>query len=163
MAERITSGEESVSTLEMWVTALERFRDQHRDTAISLQPHLEDIEDRSRRQNLRLRGIPEDTEVVILGDTVRDIFCTVLVDQEATIEPDRVHTALGPRPANPSRPRDVVCRFHRYLQKENVLCRAWEHGDVATKGTHVRILPDLSRATLKRSAMLRPVLDFAKQ
>lgn len=80
----------------------------------------------------------------------------MLADQEADIDLDRVHRALGPRPTDPSRPRDVVCRFHCYLQKENVLRRAWEHGDVEMAGTHMRILPDLSRATL------RPILELAK-
>lgn len=47
LADRITMGEASVSSLEGCVSALEQSRDQHRDTAIALQLHLEDIEDRS--------------------------------------------------------------------------------------------------------------------
>lgn len=56
-----------------------------------------------------------------------------------------------------------MCRLHRYLQKEAILRCAWDHGDVDRDGAQVRILPDLSRATLKRRAMLRPLLDLAKQ
>lgn len=44
LVERISLGETSVASLEVRVAALEHSRDQHRDTAISLQLHLEDIE-----------------------------------------------------------------------------------------------------------------------
>lgn len=163
LADRITSGEELVTTLERRVLALEQSRGQHRDTAIALELHLEDVEDRIRRQNLRLRGIPEETEMETLGDAVLGVCRMILGDRDADIQLDRVHRALGPHSTDPSRPRDVVVRFHRYIQKESVLRQAWEHGDVEMAGTQVRILPDLSRATLKLRAMLRPVLDLAKQ
>lgn len=44
----VTMGEASVSSLEIRVAAWERARDQHHDTAVWLQLHLEDVEDRSR-------------------------------------------------------------------------------------------------------------------
>lgn len=163
LTERVTSGEASVTSLTDRVAALEQVRDQQRDAAITLQLHLEDMEDRSRRNNLRLRGIPETTSQDSLGDTVREIFRTVLGEPTLEIELDRVHRALGPRSDDPTRPRDVVCRLHRYTIKENILRRAWEHGDVELEGTRTKILPDLSRATLKRRALLRPLLDLAKQ
>lgn len=40
----------------------------------------------------------------------------------------------GPRSADPDRPRDVVCRLLRYAQKELILRRAWERGDVLFDG-----------------------------
>lgn len=115
----------------------------------------------SRRNNLR--GIPEDVASENLRNAVKGIFRNVLEDPDAEVELDRVHRALGPRLADPDRPWDVVCRLHHYLQKEAVVRRAWDHGDVALDGAHIKILPDLSRATLRRRAMLRPVLDLAKQ
>lgn len=163
LAERVSTGEVSVSSLTDRVTALEQARDQHREVAIALQLHLEDVEDRSRRNNLRLRGIPETTPPENLGETVKEIFRSVLEEPNLEIELDRVHRTLGPRPEDPHRPRDVVCRLHRYTQKENILRRAWEHGEVDVQGIRTKILPDLSRATLKRRALLRPLLDLAKQ
>lgn len=76
------------------------------------------------RYNLRLRGIPESTEAENVGDIVLGIFRTVLDDQEAVILLDRAHRALGPRPTDPSRPRDVICRLHRYTQRETILRQA---------------------------------------
>lgn len=61
IAERVATGAELVESLDGRVLELEQSRDQHRDTAVALQVHLDDIEDQSRHNNLRLRGIPKDT------------------------------------------------------------------------------------------------------
>lgn len=94
-----------------------------------------------------------------MGEVVREIFWTVLGDPAADVILDRAHRCLGPRPADPSRPRDVICRLHRYSQKESILRQAWDHGDEERGGSQVRILPVLSRATLRR----RPILELAKK
>lgn len=70
---------------------------------------------------------------------------------------------MGPRSSDPDRPRDVICRLHHYTHKENILHSAWEAGNIDFDGAAVRILPDLSRATLQRWALLRPVLEQALQ
>lgn len=160
IVERVSTGETVVTSLEGRVLALEQSRDQHRDAAVALQLHLEDIEDWSRRNNLRLRGILEDTGMGDLEGTVRGIFRTILEDQEAHVLLDR---AQGPRSEDPTRPRDIVCRLHRYTQKETILRRTWDYGDMEIEGSLIRILPDLSRATLKQRALLRSLLDLAKQ
>lgn len=163
LAERVSTGEASFSILENRVSELERARDHHRDTTIALQLHLEDVEDRSRWNKLWLRGLPETTKAENLGDKVQEIFRIILEDPTGSIDIDRAHRALGSRSADPGRPRDVVCRLLRYPQKDAILRRAWEQGEVELDGAHITILPDLSRATLRRRAMLRPVLDLAKQ
>lgn len=50
LADRVSSGEGSLTALEQRVDGLERARDQHRDMAVALQLHLEDVEDRSLRK-----------------------------------------------------------------------------------------------------------------
>lgn len=153
LTDGVASGEVSMTSLETRVSELERARDQHRDTAVSLEMHLEDIEDRSHRNNLRLRGIPEASEAKNVSEAVRVIFWTVLDDPEADVVLDKAHRALGPSPADPSRARDVVCRLHRYTQKENILRQAWEQGNIEMGGSQIRILPDLSRVTLRQQSI----------
>lgn len=159
LSERVSTGEVSVSSLENRVSALERSWDFHRDTAETFQLHLEEIEDRSCRNNLRLRSILEVAEAENIGDTVPEIFRAVLADPEADVILDRAHRALGPRPVDLTRPRDIICRLHRYVQKEAILRMAWDHGEVEVRGSQAKILPDLSRATLRCQALLRPLLD----
>lgn len=162
ISERVDAGESSISALTQRVKDLEQSRETQAATAVDLQLHLEDLEDRSRRNNLRLRGIPEATGAEDLEATVLAILQGVLDTPQTSIELDRVHRTLGPRPSDPDRPRDVLCRVHRYTQKDLVLRKAWERGEVMFDGAEIKILPDLSRATLQRRAMLKPILELAR-
>lgn len=124
----------------------------------------EDMEDRSRRNNLRLRGLPEATGTEDLSATALAIFRSidgVVLPTHVTI--DRIHRALGPRSADPARPRDVICKLHHYTQKDHIIRKAWEAGDLEFDGVYIKILPDLSRAALHRPAMLKPLLDLARR
>lgn len=84
-------------------------------------------------------------------------------DVPANVELDRVHRAQGPKPTDPNHPRDVICRLHYFSQKETILRKAWEAGITELDGAGVKILPDVSKATLQRRALLRPVLDQKRQ
>lgn len=69
LPDKVTAREASFSTMERRVEALE----QSRDTVIALQLHLEDIEDRSRCNNLRLHGLLEAMGTENLGDHYSDL------------------------------------------------------------------------------------------
>lgn len=107
LADRVTTGESS-RRWDYVCWKLERARDQHRDTAIAPQLHLEDVKDQSHCNNLRLRGIPESVEVENLGQAVQGLFRAVLEEPLGVVEVDRAHRTLGPKSADPERPRDVV-------------------------------------------------------
>lgn len=104
--DQVDSGEALISSLAHWVSALECSQVSQATTAVDLQLNLEDMEGCSRRNYLRLRGLPEATLI---------------------------------------------------------LRKAWEHGEVGFDGATIKILLDLSRATLQRRSLLRPVLDLARQ
>lgn len=156
LTERVDTGEADISSLEHRVAALVRSRISQADTAVDLQLHLEDLDDRSHR------GLPEATGTEDLPATMSAIFRIIMKSSQLTVEEDRVHRALGPRSNDPERPRDVLCRLHRYSRKELILREAWGAGDTEFDGALIKILPDLSRATLQCRARLRHVLDLAR-
>lgn len=161
---RLTSGESSLTTLEKRVTALESRQDSQSASAVELQLCVEEMEDWSRRNNVPLRGLPEATGPEDLLATVTDIFRRVAGDHlPEQIEVDRVHRALGARLSDPARPRDVICRLHHYIHKEAIACGAWESGELEFDGAMVKLLPDISRSTLLRRAILKPLLDLARR
>ncbi|RXN04052.1 putative transposase element L1Md-A101/L1Md-A102/L1Md-A2 [Labeo rohita] len=84
---------------------------------------LDDLENRSRRANLRIINIPEGSEdgkdpigfvSGLLKDSMENVF-------DSPPELERAHRALRPRlgPGQPPRPF-IVC-FHRYQEKERAL------------------------------------------
>lgn len=79
LTERVNAGEGLVSALEQRVEAIERAQIIHQvDTAVELQLNMEVLEDRSRRNNLRLRGLPEATGIEDPQTIVSAIFQEVL-------------------------------------------------------------------------------------
>lgn len=113
---------------------------------------------------MRLRGHPETIELGKLRDTVTTIFHRVLASvAPELIELDRVHRVSGPRPTDTNRPQDIICRLLRYTHKEDIVREAWTMGTIDFEGVNIKILPDLSRATLQRRALLRPLLDPVRQ
>lgn len=71
-------------------------------------PTTSELEDWSRRNNLRLRGLPEATGVEDLADSTLDIFRDIAGDAyPANLTFDRIHRALGPRSSDTT--GSVVC------------------------------------------------------
>lgn len=132
-------------------------------SVLAQQLHLEEVEDRSRRNKRRIRDLPEATGTEDLAATAIAIFRDIAgSDFPATMSLHRIHRVLGPRSTDPNRPRDVICRIHQYVHKEVILRKAWEAREVEFDGATIQIMPDLSRATLQRRAMLKPVLELAQ-
>lgn len=73
-AVQLTLGETSTTALEK----LEAARDSHAESTVDLQLHLEDSEEKSCRNNLWLRGLPEAIGTTDLRETVLAIFHRVL-------------------------------------------------------------------------------------
>ncbi|KAJ4941871.1 hypothetical protein JOQ06_011744, partial [Pogonophryne albipinna] len=135
----ITGMETALSAHSVGITTLER------EVAV-LKSKLE-----TTNQNLRVIGIPEGME----GDDAR-LFMTTLFKkmvgdpQLDTLELDRAHRSLVPKPPQGSRP--LIVRFHKYAQKERVLLWARKSWDVSYQGHPIRIFEDFSATLAKKRA-----------
>lgn len=148
LSTRLSAGETSVSDLEHRVADLEHLQNAHIDAATMLHLHMEEREDRSRRNNLCLRGLPEMTGHEDLAVTAADIFHKLPGDTlPQKLEFDWIYRALGPCSADPNRPRDVICRLHHCSHIETITRKAWEASVIDFVGTQIKILPDVSWAT----------------
>lgn len=90
------------------------------DQMIQIQLHIDDLENRSRRQNIRLRRITESVPQSELCSTVTNIFnCYLDGTPDTDIIIDRVHRTMGPRSGPSDRLRDVLC-LHSFILKEEI-------------------------------------------
>lgn len=88
------TGETNVSALEM---RLKQVQDVQATSILTQQLRLEEMEDRSRRNNLRLRGLPEAMGSEDLAATALAIFRNIAGDTlPPTVSFDWIHRALGP-------------------------------------------------------------------
>uniref|UniRef100_A0A8C5QIC2 Transposase element L1Md-A101/L1Md-A102/L1Md-A2 n=1 Tax=Leptobrachium leishanense TaxID=445787 RepID=A0A8C5QIC2_9ANUR len=117
-----------------------------------------DLEDRSRRNNLKIRGVPESIHPRDLGTYVADFFSFLLpgVTPE-TILMDRIHRLPKPPSAPQKAPRDVILKLHYYKPREDIL-RALRKPDVlGSQYGHLAVYPDFSKATLQQRRLFRPI------
>ncbi|KAK7880965.1 hypothetical protein WMY93_032419 [Mugilogobius chulae] len=89
---------------------------------------VSDLEGRARRNNIRLYGVPEDTEGTSTAAYVENLIKRELggdLSVEGNLGIERAHRALGPKPPAGAPPRSIVVRFIRFTTKEerSLSCR----------------------------------------
>lgn len=124
--------------------------------------HLEDLDNRGRRNNIRIRGLPEVEGVEDLQTTLESIFNRLLDAPTANkILMDRAHRALRPKKPN-GPPREVICRIQDYTLKEKIMFAARNQQEIKHEGSVIQLYPDLAWATLHRRRQLQPLLALLR-
>ncbi|CAH2296610.1 Hypothetical predicted protein [Pelobates cultripes] len=123
---------------------------------LSLLRQVEDLENRSRRQNIWIRGLPEP-DTAPLQETLKVLFRQILGQEcPAEIQLDRAHRALGPQRLD-SRPRDVLCCLYAYSLKERLMAAARDSESIHFRGADVALFQDLYGLTLDARRAIRPL------
>lgn len=117
---------------------------------------IDELENRSRRYNIRIRGLPETIHNV--PEAVQDLIKQLIPNISSQhLELDRAHRALGP-PRKDGTPRDIIAKPHHYTVKEEVMRKARSSPSVQCMGHPVQIFADLSPSTIQRRRSLKPLL-----
>lgn len=92
-----------------------------------LQEKVTDLEGRSRRNNIRVWGVPEGTEKDSTPEFIERLIREELkLDEDASLQIQRAHRALAQRPAPDKNPRAIIVNFLQYQTKEDILKKAWQ-------------------------------------
>lgn len=119
-----------------------------------LQAQVEDLDNRSRRNNLRLRGIPES--VTELMPAASKLFQSLLPDNPpSSFMCDRINRAVRPKPPPDKPPRDIILCMKDFITKENILRASRNSHNIELNGTKIQIFPDISQATLERRRKMK--------
>ncbi|XP_064415947.1 uncharacterized protein LOC135357633 [Latimeria chalumnae] len=109
---------------------------------------VQDLENRSRRNNIRVIGVPENVEgngvsgPTMLLKILQD--CLPLGESDS-IEVERAHRTRGLKPPPDQRPRPIIARLLRFQDRERILKLAREAGELYWRGGGIMIFPDMSR------------------
>lgn len=129
-----------------------------------LHRQVEDLENRSRRHNLRLRGLPEIVEHDQLTSVVSEIFNNLLGRPPQTpVKMERIHRALRPKGKSTDPPRDVICCISDFQLKEDILRNARLRHKYLHEGSELQIYQDLSNITLQNRRDLKPLLEVLRE
>uniref|UniRef100_H2ZWD8 L1 transposable element RRM domain-containing protein n=1 Tax=Latimeria chalumnae TaxID=7897 RepID=H2ZWD8_LATCH len=120
---------------------------------------IQDLENRSRRNNIRVLGVPEGMEgnrvsgLALLLSILRD--CLPLgADDSIVVE--RAHHTLGPRPPPDQRPRPIIARLLCFQDRERILRLAREAGELHWRGGKIMIFPNMSRELAAQRKLFTP-------
>ncbi|KAJ1115346.1 hypothetical protein NDU88_003570 [Pleurodeles waltl] len=116
-----------------------------------LRSKLTDMEDRSRRDNIRVLGIPENEEGLdmqaFLTSTLPKMISLVF---DPPLEFQRAHRIGPKRSNNSSRPRPIITCLLRHNQTRQILQVARNHSPFRIDQQVIRITTDYSKETNKR-------------
>lgn len=160
---RIQRVEEGAALQSSEVKSIHYKVDSHTMQLRDLQRHVEDLDNRGRRHNLRVRGLPESVEQDQLLPTVTDLFNRLLDRPRQTpLAMERIHRALRPRGRDADPPRDIVCYINDFTIKEEILKKTRDKSQLEYNGCRIYIYQDLSAITLRNRKDLRPLLDVLR-
>ena len=123
---------------------------------------MEYLENQSRRNNIRVNGIPESPRET-WEETEKKVIETVRNKLGVNIDIERAHKVMRkPKPGNngqsdSSKPRTIVCRLRDWKQKEQVLRKARKK-----KPRGLFITEDIALSTQQKREPLIPKLKAAK-
>lgn len=135
--------EGGLNRLDSDVDNLSRRLAQTEQTVQDLRAKMDDMENRSRRCNLRLTGLPEGCEGGSPIKYVEKLLQNILGADNFPngVELQRAHRSLAPRP-KPGQPPRV--QFLRYQDKEQALTAARQLGTLRHENNIIRLYPDYS-------------------
>ncbi|OCT60672.1 hypothetical protein XELAEV_18046693mg [Xenopus laevis] len=110
---------------------------------------LEDAENCSRRNNVRIRGIPEDIQIAEAKQLLIELFNTLLGRDK---DQDQFHRVAGGRP---DKPRDILCCIHKFTTKEQILSKAREIKNLRIEEDSIELYQDLALTTITQRQLLR--------
>ncbi|KAJ1092721.1 hypothetical protein NDU88_005831 [Pleurodeles waltl] len=128
----------------------------------SLRATLTELEDRSRRDNVRFFGIPEQKE----GSDIKTFLSSLLtnhfgIEFSPPSEFQRVHRIGPSHKESANKPRPIIACFLRHEQARQVISTAKARQPISLDGHKIRVAADFSRLTNDRRRAflaLRPQL-----
>ena len=119
--------QERVAETEEWNADLKGILPSSLKQQRRLQEKVTGLEGRSRRNNLRVWGVLEGAEKDSVPEFIERMIREELKHEEgASLQIQRAHRALAPRPAPDKNPRVIIVNFLEYQIKEDILKNAWQ-------------------------------------
>lgn len=121
-----------------------------------LDSKCEDLEGRSRRNNIRLVGLAEGCEGSRPTEYVAQLLQEILHLQDKPLL-DRAHRTLREKPKKGEPPRPFVIRVHFFHVRTEILQRAADLSPLYYSGKRLSIFADYTTAVAKKRASFRDV------
>lgn len=122
-----------------------------------LKAKVVDLEDRSRRNNLKFRGIPESVGTQELTRYIQQLMRSLIPGLSDLELVDRSHRLPKPAHLNSNIPRDSIARIHFFSTKEPIPAASRKIDKIPDPFGTVSIYSDLSAHTIRTRKELGPI------
>ncbi|RXN24319.1 LINE-1 type transposase domain-containing 1 [Labeo rohita] len=131
----------------------------------ALEQQVTDLQDRSRRSNLRLLGLPEGAEKDDpIGFLKRSLPTWIPSLAGKDIEIERAHRVYSRASTDHSKPRVFLFKLLRYNDRNLILNEARRHAPVkANDGAMLSFFPDFSPMTAKKRSSFSAIRKELKE
>ncbi|XP_056598310.1 uncharacterized protein LOC130416975 [Triplophysa dalaica] len=130
----------------------------------SIQNKLNDLESRSRRNNIRLFGVGEGEEGRSVTQFVTDFLKRELPSlAELDLKIQRAHRIFTAKPRNNINPRQIIVNFQEYTTKELVLKEAWKKGHIQSNGRNIYFDHDFATEIVQKRMAYREIKKALKE
>jgi len=166
--------QEKVKSIEKTVNSKKQNIEDITDSLDAVESHLEYIENQSRRNNIKIMGVPEDISTEKTWDDTEDVVKKLIKEElgiEEEVEIERCHRVGDANPANRrkkgnssnqnggnEKPRSIVAKFAKWKTKEFILKTARNK-----KPQGIVFVGDFSQRTLDKRAAKIPDLIKARK
>lgn len=125
LTEKMASAEAAWKHREKVISRLEKVTTSHSILFIEKNRNLEDLDNRGRRNNIRVRGIPESVDSALVQKGVKysgaEVVNSLLERPEDTeIKFVRAHRALRARGPDTMPPRDIICCLQSFVLNDQI-------------------------------------------
>lgn len=158
IASRTNAIEESTNVLINHAEHTEKIILSQRREIYRMKLQIDDLENRSRRNNIRLKGLPETVLDKDIHAVLTQLFNELLQQDESTeLFIERAHRVYRPKHIQSDIPRDVLCCLQSFRTKENILQKARMAKKIEWENREIFLYQDISRFTLYVRSLLQPL------
>lgn len=150
---RLDEAEERIVNAEVRIQNTEDILAEMLKLQARLEAKITDQESRSRRENIRIYGLPEgaENESPSMSAFVEQLFRENLaIPDETSLQIERAHRSPGPLPPEETQPRSVLVRFLSYKMKETILRLAWQKKGFTWHGKRINLDNDYAPRILQK-------------
>lgn len=144
---RIEKAEERIQSTEEVITAMLKLHTKMEDKLL-------DLESRSRRDNIRIYGVPEEAEKesTTMVSFVENLLHggLELTEDMPDLQIERAHRSVGPKPPVDAPPRSIIIKFLSFKTKETILRKAWQKKGFTWQENHINLDHDYPPQILKK-------------
>lgn len=162
---RVANAEKRISTLEDDLGKEKSVAHELSTKVTLLCNRLDDLESRSRRNNIMIIGIKEGMEAGDLTGLLVRIFRYVLGAGESNPVPevDRAHRVLRPRPNPEDPPRNIIVRLLRWEDKQKIMAAAIKKKTLFLEDRPFYIRQDLTAAVRRQRGEYNDIIQELKR